>query len=354
MARERFKHLTFTDRLRIEAGLKMKLSMKQIADSIGVHVSTVYREIKRGTYMKKKGYWDHYGYEKRYRYKETYSPDIAEQKYRECLKAKGAPLTIGKDHALAEYLEKKIVDEKLTVSAALGEIKRKQLPFHTSICVRTLYSYIEKGVFLRLTLKRLPFQGRRIRHNRKLCPARPPRGESIEKRPACIAERSEFGHWEMDCVKGVKDSRYALLVLTERVTRHELIFRIPDLTTKTIVQKVDGLERRFGRSFRAVFKSITVDNGSEFSDSVGLERSCLRKGKRTHLYYCHPYSAYERGSNERMNREIRRRFPKGINFDHVSAKRISELETWLNNYPRGVLDFDTPAERFAEELKKLS
>ena len=138
MARERFKHLSFTDRLKIEAGLKMKMSVKQIAESIGVHISTVYREIKRGVYLKKESRWDHYGYEKYYRYKETYSPDIAEQKYRAFLQAKGAPLKIGKDHALAEYLEHKIVDEGWTVSAALGEIKRKQMPFSTSICVRTL------------------------------------------------------------------------------------------------------------------------------------------------------------------------------------------------------------------------
>ena len=82
MARERFKHLSFTDRLKIEAGLKMKMSVKQIAESIGVHISTVYREIKRGVYLKKESRWDHYGYEKYYRHKETYSPDIAEQSSR--------------------------------------------------------------------------------------------------------------------------------------------------------------------------------------------------------------------------------------------------------------------------------
>ena len=353
MARERFKHLSFTDRLKIEAGLKMKMSVKQIAESIGVHISTVYREIKRGVYLKKESRWDHYGYEKYFRYKETYSPDIAEQKYRASLQAKGAPLKIGKDHALAEYLEHKIVDEGWTVSAVLGEIKRKQMPFSTSICVRTLYNYIAKDIFLRLSLVHLPFQGKRIRHSRHLIPAKAPRGESIEKRPADIAERLEFGHWEMDCVKGTKDSKNAILAITERLTRKEIIFLIPSLTAKTIVGKLDYLERKFGSRFYNVFKSITVDNGSEFSDCKGLERSCRKKGKRTKVYYCHPYSAYERGSNERMNREIRRRFPKGTNFDCISVKQVSVVETWLNSYPRGVLDYDTPDERFNEQLAKL-
>ena len=354
MTRRKFKHLSFTDRLKIEAGLKMKMPAKQIADNLGVHISTVYREIKRGVYMKKEAWKDRYGYETRYRYKETYSPDMAEQKYRDSLAAKGAPLKIGKDHTLAEYLERKIVDDRWTVSAVLGEIKRKGLPFSTSICVRTLYSYIEKGVFLRLSLKHLPFQGKRNRHVRHILPAKAPRGESIEKRPAFVAERLEFGHWEMDCVKGTKESKNAILAFTERLTRKEIVFLIPDLTAKTVVGKVDYLERKFGSRFYDVFKTITVDNGSEFSDCEGLEQSCCRKGKRTKVYYCHPYSAYERGSNERMNREIRRRFPKGTNFDRVSVKQVSAAESWLNSYPRGVLDYDTPDERFAEQLAKLS
>ena len=74
---------------------------------------------------------------------------------------------------------------------------------------------------------------------------------------------------------------------------------------------LDRIERRMGAGFRQVFRSITVDNGSEFQDCAGMERSKRARKPRTKSYYCHPYSAYERGSNEHMNRIIRRFFPKG-------------------------------------------
>ena len=348
-----FNHLSFTDRLTIEAALQLKMPIKQIAEKLGVHISTIYREIKRGVYSKKIGYHDHYGYERRYRYKETYSPDIAEQKYRDHLAAKGAPLKIGNDHSLAKYIETRIADDGLTVRAVLGEIKQKRLPFSTSISINTLYSYIEKGVFLRLSLKHLPYKGQRKKAERKLRPAKPPRGESIEKRPAEIAERSEFGHWEMDSVCSGKGVKNALLVLTERLTRKEIIIPVPNMTAETVVRKIDILEQKFGALFPRLFKTITVDNGSEFSDCKGLERSCRQKGNRTKVYYCHPYSAFERGSNERLNREIRRKFPKGTDFSKISHRKVKEVETWLNNYPRGVLGFDTPENLFNYYLSYL-
>ena len=181
-----YKHLTFTARLQIEAGLKMKMPVKQIAAKVGVHISTVYREIKRGVYRKKIGYYDHYGYERRYRYKETYSPDIAEKRYRDFLAAKGAPLKIGNDYALADYIEHKIVKEKYSPDAVIGEIRRRGIPFKTSICTATLYSYIDKGVFGELSLQHLFQKGKkRQRKQRETTIARPPKGTSIEKRDKC-------------------------------------------------------------------------------------------------------------------------------------------------------------------------
>ena len=86
-----------------------------------------------------------------------------------------------------------------------------------------------------------------------------------------------------------------------------------------------------------MFKSITVDNGCEFQDFEGIEIAHRRKGKRTIVFFCHPYSAYERGSNENMNRLVRRFFPKGTNFDDVTKEQVEEAERWVNNYPRKLL-----------------
>lgn len=121
-----------------------------------------------------------------------------------------------------------------------------------------------------------------------------------------------------------KGGKAALLVLTERVTRYEIALRVPDHTASSVVSALDRLERRVGtRKFREIFKSITVDNGTEFSDCWGMERSWRSHWKsRTHIYYCHPYSSYERGSNEKQNQMIRWHFPKGTNFNNVSQSRI--------------------------------
>lgn len=350
-----YKHLTFTARLQIEAGLKMKMPVKQIAAKVGVHISTVYREIKRGVYRKKIGYYDHYGYERRYRYKETYSPDIAEKRYRDFLAAKGAPLKIGNDYALADYIEHKIVKEKYSPDAVIGEIRRRGIPFKTSICTATLYSYIDKGVFGELSLQHLFQKGKkRQRKQRETTIARPPKGTSIEKRPKEIQKRTEFGHWEMDCVCG--STKNVLLVLTERMTRKEIIIPMPSQKAINVVSALNMLELKYGKMFERVFKTITVDNGSEFSAFEDMQKSIYRKRKkpRTAIYYCHPYCSSERGSNERMNREIRRKIPKGSNLAKFSKEEIQEVEHWLNNYPRKILKYATADELFNEQIAKLS
>ena len=74
------------------------------------------------------------------------------------------------------------------------------------------------------------------------------------------------------------------------------------------------------------FKTITVDNGREFMDVEGMERSRRNKKPRTSIYYCHPYSSYERGSNENQNKLVRRHIPKGTNFDGISKKKCRILK----------------------------
>ena len=102
-------------------------------------------------------------------------------------------------------------------------------------------------------------------------------------------------------------------------------------------------------AFRSAFKSITADNGSEFLDYEALERS-VSSGTRTHVYYAHPYSSWERGSNENANRMIRRFIPKGSDISKVTHRQVQQIEDWMNSYPRKILDFETAEERFIREL----
>ena len=338
-----FKHLTKTKRLQLEAYLKIKMPIKEISKILKVHISTIYREIKRGEY-------EHRNYD--WTTEMRYSSDIADNKYQENLKAKGQDLKIGNDYEYAEYIENRIIYGKLSPLAVLGEIEAKALKFNTKVCLRTLYNYIENGVFSKLTIEHLPMK-KNVKRKRKLVAKRKPRGTSIEERPREINERKTFGHWEMDCVCG--NTKTCLLVLTERLTRKEIIFKIPNQTMDSVHKSLNQLENKLGKMFKKIFKSITVDNGSEFSDSETLEKSRFGKNtKRTKVYYCHPYCSSERGTNERINREIRRLIPKGSDINKYTIEEIQEVEEWVNNYPRQVLNFKTSNELYEFYISQIN
>jgi IS30 family transposase len=317
---------------------------KEIAERLDFHISNVYREIERGAYQHKQTDWT---------FKEQYSPEIADRKYRESLAAKGTELKIGKDHELAAHIENKIVNEKYSPAAALMDIDRRGLSFNVGICVSTLYSYIEKGIFLKLTNKHLPVKSTRKRVYRHVRRAHAPKGDSIEKRPEEINERATFGHWEMDTLKGKRNTKKVLLVLTERLTRNEIKIPMHDNTAESVLNTLDVLERRYGEMFSRVFQSITVDNGSEFSDCEGMEKSCLTEGQRTKVFYCHPYSSWERGSNENQNKLIRRWIPKSTPIENFTDEEIKNIETWVNNYPRAIFQGRAAGDLFADCVAAL-
>ena len=340
-----YKTLTWNDRLQIEAWQRVGVSPRQMAAELHVHISTIYRELKRGQY-------EHLNSD--YTTEIRYSPDISEQKKQENLRAKGGGLKIGNDHDFAQFVEFMIGSEKYSPGAVLLEIQRRGIVFKTSISKTTLYRYIDQGIFLTITNKNLPVKRNQKKGYKKVRQKKAPRGTSIEKRPEEIAERVSFGHWEMDCVEGKKKTKKTLLVLTERLTRREIIRLMPDKTAESVVKALDSLEREIGiKKFRKMFLSITVDNGGEFSDCEGIERSYRGKSKRTTVYYCHPYSSYERGSNENQNGFIRRFIPKGTAISKYTPGEIKEIQDFINYYPRGIFDFKSSAALFEIELQKI-
>lgn len=347
MKRKGTKDLTLTQRRSLEDLLKAGVHKKQIAKQLGVCLATVYNEIKRGTCEQRKKVYDVYGDVIGYKTHIVYSADIAEYNYRFNQSSHGAPLKIGNDYRLIQEIENRVINDKISPCAALGRIKRENV-CRTVISKTTLYRYIRSGyIFNRLTMQDVKLKPK---HYQKVTIKRAPKGTSIEKRPAEIAERNSFGHWEMDCIVGKQGTKETILAFTERLTRYEIIFKMPNHKTATVVHFVNKLEKRYGKLFRNLFKSITVDNGVEFSDFVGLEKS-IYGGKRTNVYYCHPYTSCERGSNERLNREIRRLVPKGTDLSTINDKQIKSVETWVNNYPREIFDYATSAELFNEQLQ---
>lgn len=346
-----YKHLEITDRLRIERWIKQGMKPREISEKLHVHISTIYRELKRGQYERLNS--------KTWEMETAYSPDIAEEKHQEHLRNKGQDLKIGHDHALAKFIEDTIIEKDCSPAAALGYAKNAGIEFSTTLSAQTIYNYIHKGVFLRLTMADCPRHGKHknaYKHVEKVTPARAPAGESIDNRPEEVKDRSVFGHWEMDTVySGSKQSKKALLTMTERKTRKEIIILIPNRKAETVVRAIDALERKNGAAkFRLIFRSITVDNGSEFAAADELEKSCINKTiPRTAVYFCHPYSSWERGSNENGNGMIRRKHPKGTSFDDVSKAEIADTEAWLNNYPRRVLGYRSAEMAFQAELRAL-
>lgn len=336
-----FHHLTWNDRLTIEKMLKVNTPKAKIAQALGVSERTIYYEIKRGLCTQQTT---------DYIFEGRYCPEVAERAYREHLKAKGPNLKIGKNKELANFLEEQIIEHHFSPGAALVEAKASNIV--VNICESTLYNYIYRGdVFLVLAPEHLHEKGRR--HYAEQChqeAARAPQGESIERRPPEILKRTTFGNWEMDSVMGAQGTTKTLLVLTERLSRDGILILLPDHTSSSVVKALDKLERKYGKAFYDIFKTITVDNGCEFADCEGMERSCRRKRKRTKLYYCHPYSPHERGSNENMNRIIRRFFPKGTNFDEVQVCDVRVAEDWINNYPRKILGWKSANQVMQEYL----
>lgn len=343
-----FKHLSQNDRIKMETMLNSGHKVVEVAEYLHVHRSTIYREIKRGEYTHRNS---------DYTEETRYSSDLGQKNHDWNAQGKGRNIKIGNDRPLAEYIEGKIIEDKYSPEAALAAAAESGIEFTTSISVRTLYRYIDKGIFLKLTNKDLPVKGKRKKHNKRVkVQKRASAGESIENRPDEVKDREIFGHWEMDTVKGKQGvTKSCMLVLTERKTRDEIIVKLPDQKAVSVVEAIDRLERKWGDMFTKVFRSITVDNGVEFSDYEGLERSVLHEGeKRTFAFYCHPYSSWERGSNENNNRLIRRHIPKGEDFDEKQDRDIEYIENWINNYPRGIFGFKTSAQLFEEEIRKLA
>lgn len=343
-------HLEFADRLEIEKMLRRGYSKPQIARYLGVHHSTIYDECKRGEV-------ELLDYELR-PYK-AYSATAGENYHRRAVKNMEKTPKIGKDHRLAKWLVEMIRERKYSPEACVALMgKTPETTFSCTLCRQTVRKYIDKGDLYPLSKKDLRFKGKvkRSKSGQDVIPAaRAAKGDNIRRRPKAVNRREEAGHWEMDCVESCEGSRYATLSLTERKTRFQLMFRIPRKTSVNVVGVLDGLEERFGtKNFRQIFKTITVDNGSEFQDCEGMERSCLRTVRRTHLYYCDPRCPGQRGSNEKQHQIYRWHFPKGTDFEHITDEKIREVQDWMNAYPRKILGWKSAATLFEEFLTSVA
>lgn len=332
------KYLTEKQRYQIEAYLKAGWSTKAIAEALDKSPRTIRREIKRGMVEMVSTELMLY---------DTYCADNSQLNYDEKKKNKGRKRKLEQDEELAIFLKDSIIKKKRSPYASLMILTKlnKSCP----ICLRTLYNYIEIGFFNiynnDLPIKRNKKKKKNDKKKSKVTHHYP--FHSIEDRPKEINSREEMNHWEMDCVESAKGIPTSLLVFTERVSRYELIFKIPSKTSQEVINVLDTLEKKLKNQFKALFKSITVDNGSEFKSPDLIERSLFSDEKRTTVYYCHPYCSSERGSNEKQNCMIRRHIPKSSDISKFSNKFIRWVQDWLNDYPRPMFAGFTSREAYA-------
>jgi transposase, IS30 family len=163
---------------------------------------------------------------------------------------------------------------------------------------------------------------------------------SIDERPKQVETRKEIGHWEGDLMIGVRQSS-AIGTLVERKARYTYIVKLQNRKSSTVRK---GFVRELNKLDDMFKKTLTYDNGIEMA-----QHKLFTKQTGIQVYFAHPYSSWERGTNENTNGLIRRYFSKGTNFNEVTERQLKEVEYNLNNRPRKVLGFKTPSEMMALE-----
>jgi IS30 family transposase len=163
----------------------------------------------------------------------------------------------------------------------------------------------------------------------------------IDERPAEVMGREIPGHWEGDLVLG-KNRESAIGTLVERTTRAIILVHLKARDSKTVRK---AFEKEFKGIPKQMKKTLTYDNGTEMA-----QHKMFTKNTKIQVYFTHPYSPWERPTNENSNGLVRDYFPAGTDFSKISKKRLKEVQHELNERPRKVLDYNTPKEVFEEMI----
>lgn len=338
--------ITYEERVKIEYMLKKKYTLQEMSEEIGRNKSIISREINRHSDEK----WDY----NTGICKKVYSAAVAQGKYEYSKKKAGRKCKLSR--ALKQFIEDKILKEKWSPEEVAGYIKVNDIKFDIQPSFQLIYYWIEKKKLnispLDLVHKaKLEKKDKKEEKTEKL----PKHQEkSIHNRPKEIDENKEFGHWELDCVEGSKDSKKTYMTLLERLTKKYIVIEMKEHTNECIRQAIDSLEDKYGDNFRKIFKSMTTDNGHEFLNYDKIEISKLDKNqRRTVLYYTDPYSSWQKGMNENCNGILRRFIPKGTDLNKISSEKLEKILNKINGKPRKVLGFIPADKRFKEEIEKI-
>lgn len=210
------------------------------------------------------------------------------------------------------------------------------------LCASTIYRYIkERAPHLKQFLRSQKGKYRRKRGTKIREKAREQaKKRRIDERPAVVERRSRLGDWEGDTIMG-RDKRVRIVTFVDRKSGYLIAFLLP----KMRAQLLTSLTLQHFRSIpKAKRKTLTLDNGTEFSDWERLEK----KSGAT-VYFAYPYHFWERGSNENTNGLLRQYFPRSLDFNLITPEELSAVVRKLNDRPRKRLGFKSPRQLF---LKK--
>jgi IS30 family transposase len=167
---------------------------------------------------------------------------------------------------------------------------------------------------------------------------------SISKRPASVEDRAVPGHWEGDLIGGSWNSYIATLV--ERQSRYVMLVKVANKDTESVISALIKQSKRLPKE---LYKSLTWDRGKELADHPRLTTAT-----DVEVYFCDPQSPWQRGSNENTNRLLRQYLPRGSDLSVHSQAKLSAIARQLNERPRKTLQYQTPAEKFAECVASIS
>ena len=348
-----YHHLTKDDRIKIESLINQKdeygkrlFNNTYIAKYLNVHKSTISRELKK---RRKERMYIRTGKTKTLPYTAEYAQENAD--FKRGL-SKGE-YKLRKNKKLAKFIEDKIKIDKWAPDAIVGYMKKHNYFNRNgfeSITTPTIYNAIRYHIIdVKLEdTRRMKYKPEYKYHKGDLPESKAE--YSINNRPENIDKRLYFGHFELDTVIGTRKGKHeCLMTLTERKTRFEIIFKLSAKTTDDVVNKFNQIKQFMKINYNKIFKSLTTDNGTEFSGFLDII-----KGTKTKIYFCHPYCSGEKGTNERHNGIIRYFIPKGTLIENFTCKDINNIADWMNNYPRKILDYKTPLEALQEEFNNKS
>lgn len=316
----KYQQLTSNDRYILAALGRQGLSVKDIADHLGRHPSTIYRELERNSCHKIDG---------------SYRPSKAERRTR-ARRSRSRRNRHFKDTDFV--LVRELLRKKWSPEQIAGHIRLYRL-MKRCISHETIYQYIWRdkslGGDLWRHLRQSSKQARK-RHRSRDNRGRMTNKRHISERPASVETRQYRGHWEIDTVMGT-GSKDCIVTLVERKTGYTMIGKLADRTTRSLNKRTLSLINRNA----SAFKTITADNGTEFHQYPTIEQNCFAK-----FYFANPYHSWERGSNENCNGLIRQYLPKGASMASLTQAQCDAIAEALNTRPRKRHSYKTPEELF--------